>query len=206
MPLQEYNLKWSKFAYMVFVIRYLLFSLLIAMRCGSLCIAAEFRDAEWGIPREQVKSLEKTESIYPSKDTLTFKGKVTGRPVDIIYEFKNDKLKGGKYIFTVKNINNNVYIQDYDKINEFLDLKYGQPETRKSSWSNDLYKENKGFYGLAVSLGYLVLESTWNNEKTTIIHTLSGTNNTIEHSISYFDKFSRDDKPEKLESEEMRGL
>lgn len=195
------------FACKVFTIKYFLFLLIITCYCTStMCLAADFRDTEWGMSSEQVQSLEKTEPIYPKKDTLTFKGKVAGKRVDIIYEFKNDKLKAGIYIFTEKNINNNVYIQDYDKTNEFLDLKYGNPESRKVSWNNELYKEKRGYYGLAVSLGHLALESTWNKEKTTIVHKLSGTNNTIEHSLSYFDKFASDIKNEKFENEEMKGL
>jgi hypothetical protein len=186
--------------------KYFLFLLTIAFFCESLCFAADFRDTEWGMSSEQVQSLEKTEPVYPKKDTLTFKGKVAGKRVDIVYAFKNDKLKTGIYIFTEKHINNNVYLQNYEKTNEFLDLKYGNPVSRKVSWSNELYKEKKGYYGLAVSLGHLALESTWNKEKTTIVHTLSGTNNTIEHSISYFDKSSLDIQTEKFENEEMKGL
>lgn len=186
--------------------KYFLFLLIIAFSCESLCLAADFRDTEWGMSKEQVQSLEKTEPVYPKKDTLTFKGKVAGKRVDIIYAFNNDKLKAGIYIFTEKNRNNNVYILDYDKTNEFLDVIHGNPESRKVSWTNALYKEKRGYYGLAVSIGHLALESTWNKEKTTIVHKLSGTNSIIEHSISYFDKFSLDIPTEKLENEEMKGL
>ena len=153
-----------------------------------------------------MQSLEKTEPVYPKKDTLTFRGKVAGKRVDIVYEFINDKLKAGIYIFTEKNSNNNVYLQDYEKTNEFLNLKYGNPDSRKISWNNELYKEKRGYHGLAVALGHLAFASTWNKEKTTIVHSLSGTNNTIEHSISYFDKSSSDIKTEKFENEEMKGL
>ncbi len=188
------------------MLKHLLFLLMIAIYCTPLCLAADFRDTEWGMSSEQVQSLEKTEPVYPKKDTLTFRGKVAGKRVDIIYEFKNEKLKAGIYIFTEKNSNNNVYLQDYEKTNEFLDLKYGIPDSRKTSWNNEMYKEKRGYHGLAVSLGHLALESTWNKEKTTIVHTLSGANNTIEHSISYFDKSSLDIKTEKYDNEEMKGL
>lgn len=187
-------------------LKWFLFLYIIANCCTSLCLAADFRDAEWGMSSEQVQSLEKTEPVYPKKDTLTFRGKVAGKRVDIIYEFKNDKLRAGVYLFNEKNSNNNVYLQDYEKINEFLSLRYGNPESRKVSWSNELYKEKKGYHGLAVSLGHLVLESTWNKEKNMIVHKLSESNRTIEHSISYFDKSSLDIQTEKFENEEMKGL
>ncbi|MBV5327422.1 MAG: hypothetical protein JZU65_07270 [Chlorobium sp.] len=188
------------------MINYILFLLIIIISSGSLSLAADFREAEWGMSSEQVKLLEKTESVYPKKNALTFKGKIAGKPVDIIYEFDNNKLKSGTYTFTARNVNSNVYIQDYDKINEFLDIKYGAPESKKVSWNNDMYRDKKGFHGLALSAGHLSFESIWQEDKTTIIHKLTGINNTIDHSIYYYDKFSIDIKSRKPESQDIKGL
>lgn len=175
-------------------------------QCESACLAADFRDAEWGMSQNQVKSLEITESIYPQKDILTFKGKLAGEKVDIIYEFNNDKLESGKYLFNKKNINNNVYLSDYDKIEKFIDIKYGQPQSKKTHWRNDLYKEKKGLHGYALSIGHLSFESIWKSNKTIIAHRLSGINNIIEHSITYHDIYSQKDTPEAEEVIEIKGL
>lgn len=191
---------------MVSIINYLVLFLMLVFQCDSLCLAADFRDAEWGMSQDQVKLLEITEPVYPKKDTLTFKGKVAGEKVDIIYEFNSDRLESGKYYFNEKNINNNVYLRDYEKINKFLDLKYGQPESNKTLWSNDIYKEKKGLHGYALSIGHLSFESTWKNNKTIIIHRLSGLNNIIEHSISYYDILSTKNIPVKIEVQEIKGL
>ena len=72
--------------------------------------------------------------------------------------------------------------------------------------SDELYKEKKGYYSYAVSIGHLEFESIWNKEKTTIIHKLYGMNNIIEHSILYRDKSLTKEMPENTEIEEIKGL
>jgi hypothetical protein len=174
--------------------------------CKAPCLAADFRDAEWGMSKDQVKSLEKTEPIYHINDTLTFKGKILNSQVHIIYKFVDNQLRTGMYTFVASKVNNNVYLRDYDRVNESLDLKYGKPETRKEIWGNELYKEKTGFYGLAVSMGHLRLESSWSEERTIVLHKLSGVNNIIDHSISYFDKNYFDKNTFSVEKYEMKGL
>lgn len=84
----------------------------------SPCFASDFRDAEWGISKKQVESLEKIFPLYTKNESITFRGKVANRPVDIIYIFKDNKLTIGIYKFTTNNVNNNVYLNDYDRISE----------------------------------------------------------------------------------------
>jgi len=188
------------------MIKCLLFLLILAIPCESLCIASDFRDAEWGMTKEQIEKLEKTESIYSKTDTLTFKGKIANNRVNIIYEFSGNKLITGVYQFVDNHPNANVYIQDYEKINESLDLKYGKPENRKEIWNNDIYKDKKGFWGVALSTGQLRLESSWSEDRTLITHKLSGSNYIIDHSIYYYDKLSIKKQTEKNDNEEMKGL
>lgn len=183
-----------------------LFSLLMAILCTSLCMASDFREAEWGMSKEQVKKLEKTEPLFLQNDTLTFKGKVANSAVHIIYEFIDNQLKKGTYKFTARRVNPNVYLQDYAKINEFIELKYGKPEYNKEIWNNELYKEKRGYHGLAIANGHLRLESSWESDTTNIVHTLSGNNSLVDHNITYYDKSIQDIPGETIEIEGMQGL
>ena len=184
----------------------ILFQLIFIAIFISPCFASDFRDAEWGTSKEQVKLTEKTLPLYTKNESITFRGKVANRPVEIIFIFKDNKLTGGIYKFTTNNVNNNVYINDYDRISESLDLKYGKPEKRNVIWINELYKEKKGYHGNAISMGHLILESYWSEDKTIILHKLSGNNGIIDHSISYFDKNFADQYLEKDERNETDGL
>ena len=176
------------------------------MLYSSLSIASEFRESEWGMSKEQVMQFEKTDAIFAGDDTLTFKGKIANSSVHIIYEFKSNKLTSGTYRFIENRVNSNVYIQDYLRINQFLDIKYGKPESREEIWYNDLYKDKKGYHGLALLTGHLKRTSSWEKEITIIVHVLSGDNYKIDHSIVYYDKSHKDKAIEKMESEEMKGL
>jgi hypothetical protein len=178
----------------------------IATFFTSPCLASDFRDAEWGMSKEQVKPLEKTLPLYTKDESIIYRGKVANRPVEIIFIFKDNKLTRGIYKFTTNNVNNNIYINDYDRISESLELKYGKPEKRNVIWVNELYKEKKGYHGNAISMGHLILESYWSVDKTIILHKLSGNNGIIDHSISYFDKNFADQYLEKDERNETDGL
>jgi len=184
----------------------LLFSFLMTMLCTSLGMASDFREAEWGMSKEQVKKLEKSDPLFLQNETLTFKGKVANSAVHIIYEFADNQLKKGTYKFTTNRVNPNVYLQDYAKVNEFLELKYGKPEYNKETWHNDVYKEKRGYHGLAIANGHLRLESSWESDKTIIVHLLSGNNSIIDHNITYYDKSVQDIPREKIEIEGMQGL
>jgi hypothetical protein len=188
------------------MIKRFLFFIITTVTWVPLCIASDFRDAEWGISKEQVGKLEKTEPIYSKTDALTFKGKIANNRVNIIYEFSENKLITGAYQFIENHPNGNVYIQDYEKMNEFLDIKYGKPTYRKEIWNNDIYKDKKGFWGVAVSTGQLMLESSWSEGRTLITHQLSGSNYIIDHSIYYHDKLSIKKQADKNDNEEMKGL
>ena len=52
------------------MIKYIFIVYPIIIMCFSCCLASEFREAEWGMSREQVKQLEKTEPVFPGDDTL----------------------------------------------------------------------------------------------------------------------------------------
>ena len=188
------------------MIKKILLIIIIVFLSKSVCTGTGFRDAEWGFSKEQVIVLEKTRPLYSHIDTLTFRGKIDNIQVHIIYEFFENKLKTGKYAFIANYANNNVYLKDYERINDFLDFKYGIPEKRKELWINELYKEKKGYHGNAISIGHLILESTWIVDKTIIVHKLSGNNNIIDHNITYYHKkwFDNESKKEKING--IKGL
>lgn len=188
------------------MIKKIFFLTLVIIFYKSLCFASDFRDAQWGMSKEQVLSLEKTRPIYSNNESLTFRGKLANIQVHIIYKFSDEKLDTGVYQFVPNYSNNNVYLKDYKSINDLLDLKYGNPDIRKEVWNNELYKEKLGYYGNAISLGHLALESKWENDTTIIVHNLSGNNNLISHSINYFDKKVQAYDDEAVKKVEVKGL
>lgn len=184
------------------MVKKLFFITFVMIFSTSLCVASDFRDAQWGMSKEQVLSLEKNRPLYSSNESLTYRGKLANIQVHIIYEFLQGKLKSGVYQFIQNYSNNNVYLKDYKNISDLLDLKYGNPDNRKEVWNNELYKDKPLYHGNAISMGHLFLESKWTTDTTIIVHNLSGNNNLISHSVNYFDKTVKihdDEKVYKLE-------
>jgi hypothetical protein len=172
----------------------------------STCLATDFRDAQWGFTKDQVRLLEKTRPLFSTDNTLTYRGKIDNIQVHIIYEFIEEKLKSGTYKFIANYANNNVYLRDYERINNSIEFKYGEPEIKEETWKNNLYKEKRGYHGNAVSLGHLIFETKWIADNTIIIHKLSGNNNIVDHSIEYHDKKWFDNENEKEKKNGIKGL
>jgi len=60
----------------------------------------DFRQATWGMSREEVLALEKIQPEYTETDLLVFKGECYREPCKIYYLFDQGKLRKGIYFFT----------------------------------------------------------------------------------------------------------
>ncbi|GAH71775.1 unnamed protein product, partial [marine sediment metagenome] len=84
-----------------------------------------------------------------------------------------------------KHSNDNLYIDDYEKLKETLTKKYGKPKFDKVTWDDDLYKDDRSHWGFAVSLGHLDYFSSWETSTTYISLRLNGDNYKISLVIAY---------------------
>jgi len=161
--------------------------------------ASDFRDANWGMSRSQVKKTEKAKFFASEKDLVFYKGTIIGLNTFITYGFSNNKLINGGYLISGKHTNQNDYIDDYKKIQKALKEKYGNPRYDKVYWKNKLYKDNVEDYGLAISIGHLIYEAVWDLDNTEILLQLSGDNYKISLLVKYTSKNIKVKKePDKL--------
>ena len=113
----------------------------------------EFRNAKWGMDKEQVRSLEKSLlQKYESAVSLGYEGTYLGLPVNIYYDFSKNLLLGGNYIIQPQAIETYDPYPDYEKVKKHLIKIYGQPD------SNDLSSKDTGY----------ILRSEWKLPKTEI--------------------------------------
>lgn len=151
--------------------------------------AQDFRKASWGDSKTTVKASEsnvewKTASagIY---DILGFKATIVGLSTSVGYLFVDDQLVRAKYSFTESHSNRNIFIDDFDSVGESLETKYGKVD-RREFWRNDLYKDDRSDYGMAVAVGHYTLARQWEiPNKTKLIQLLSGDNYEISHVVEY---------------------
>jgi len=149
----------------------------------------DFRETTWGMSKEQVKATEDKKPGIEDDSSLAYKVTIKEKEFACAYSFLEDKLYAGGYIFIGEHTNENLYIEDYEDIKETLTKKYGNPETEMPGlWKNDLYKDDKNYWGKAISMGHLVYGASWETSTTRIDILLWGDNYNIKLALYYTSK------------------
>lgn len=163
----------------------------------------DFRKTNWGMSKEQVKATEDKKPDYEanvqlSYDEVTISGK-SGKDFSCNYYFLEDKLYCSVYGFSGKHINKNLYIDDYEELKETLTKKYGKPKIDKVIWKKDLFKDDKSYWGTAISGGDLSCLARWETPDTEIELKLFGENWRIKLNLFYESKELKEWAREKRE-------
>ena len=162
----------------------------------------DFRKTNWGTSREQVKAIEDKNPDFEDNTILNYSVAINEKNFVCTYRFLKDKLYNSECVFIGQYTNKNNYIDDYKELKEILIKKYGKPKIdRPELWANDLYKDNKSDWGMAVSVGYLAYWSQWKTPTTKIDLMLWGENNKINLSIRYESKELKEWADKLLKSE-----
>jgi len=169
--------------------RFLFISLgiVFCLRIFAQDASFDFRNTKWGMTKSQVEESEDMELYLEIESNLIYKSTIGGKKASIIYSFTNDnELYRGAYCFEEEHTNRNDFINDFEEINKILSNKYGYPISDEKIWLNDLYKNDNKEWGFAVSLGHLRYDTSWENRKTKILHSVNGENYKINHIVLYF--------------------
>ena len=144
----------------------------------------DFRNTRWGMSLDEVKNSEENQPTNNKNDLLVYINEIAGLSCKIVYIFADNKLTRAKYVFTNEHSNKNDFIVDYNEMKELLSKKYGVPYD-KELWKNDLYKDDYGQWGFAISLGHLMYYSEWATPNTSIKLVLNGENYNIDFQLEY---------------------
>ena len=155
----------------------------------NFCLAADFRNSDWGMSIEEVKKIEKgIEWVEPVLDSeiiyIFFVTEVGGLNVQAYYFFIDNKFFKAAYFFE-NHTDENQCLLDYMNIQEILSKKYDEGQF-DFDWSDDRYQGDEDYYGYAISMGHLSMTTTYENAKTYIEHNIKGKKHEIQHSIVYF--------------------
>jgi hypothetical protein len=147
----------------------------------------DFRTIDWGMTRDQIKSTETIQPDFENDKILAYKVKIAGFSAILVFNFISDKCINGRYLIQEKHSNNNLYIEDYNKLKVLLNKIYGEPQNDEVIWKDDLYKDKPDDYGMAICAGQLIYYSIWENEETEITMELSGDNYEVNHFVIFYD-------------------
>lgn len=161
------------------------------------CKSQDIRNCKWGMTKKQVLSIEKSKLSTNSKDYLSYDVNMDGDPYALIYNFKNDSLISGMFIFSPQqDISPNTYYEYFLRISNKLKIKYGQLQDM-TKWKNDLYKGDIQNYGNLVSIDHVDFEHVFMTEKTKIMLQLVGENYGCNLGIIYKNlNYSEEEKTE----------
>lgn len=153
----------------------------------SLSAQNDFKKSSWGDSIETIKKTypnEKWESEHKQDITfLSYNSIIGGLDAIVSFYLIDNKLLAAGYIFTETHTNDNLYIIDYDKINDLLKNKYALKVDYQ--WNQDIFKNKKSYYGKAISMGHLKIVSTANRNSDIISHSLMSDNHQIDHTLMY---------------------
>jgi hypothetical protein len=91
------------------------------------------------------------------------------------YEFRQDSLVRGQYIVLQRPLNGlNEFIGYYTSLKQVLNAVYGKPKLDRIVWNNDLYQPLPDYWGVAVMIGHLRYQATWETAEGTITLELTG--------------------------------
>jgi len=174
-----------KIIFWVFIVL-LIFSLTLTILAENQVY--DFRQTNWGMSKEQIKTAEKSEVAELYEDGFAYKDKVADLDCNVIFQFLENKLYLAGYMFTQYHTNLNFWIDDFNKLKNILIEKYNKPVADKIIWLDDMFKGDAQNYGTAVSAGQLVYYAEWDTPKTKIWIGLKGDNYQIDLRITYESK------------------
>lgn len=123
--------------------------------------------------------------ISGSLSVIQYAKKVSDMDCMIGYVFADNRLAKAKYSFLAQYEDKNQYIQNYYKIKDILEKKYGAAQAENTLWEDRIHEDDRSKWGLALSQGHLELNSLWQDAETEIELRLHGENGRVFLVASY---------------------
>lgn len=163
--------------------------------CFPLILSAQFRQTTWAMDKNKIKEVETAEFVSESDHSLQYNTEVGDWEAILTYYFDNGTYYQADYLLKIKHKNKNDYLEDYFNIKEILSSTYGEPKLENDyEWIDEKHKDNRFFYGHAVSLGHLKLSNTIDNRNMLVKPELSGGDGNIRFRISYVNPYFKKKK------------
>ena len=146
-----------------------------------------FRGLQWGASKEDIIKKEGN-PIAVHENKLVYADVIGDIKAAVFYEIVDNKMVSGFYVFDIKNINKNLYVDDFKYLKDVLKKKYGEPLLDDVYWYNDVFKDDPSYLGDAIALGDVEYKTLWEFSKTKIELFLQGIKGSIFIGIKYLSK------------------
>ena len=134
----------------------------------------DFRNVNWGMPKEEVKMNEEADLFSEKEDYLYYTVNLNNYFFLLEYLFQDNRLVRSKYVLLDTFVIKNKYIDILEEFKEDIISNYGNLFDEEMIWKNDLCKDAPNKYGTAVMLDYLSYYYKWKTNETLIWLLLTG--------------------------------
>lgn len=162
-------------------------AILVTLFSTIIC-NGQVRKTKWGMNKQQVIATEDLKPSMNNQTGLAYNVNLAGLDNYLFYFFNPDgKLAAAAYNLSEKYASDNSYLSAYIDLLAKLKEKYGEgvPDIK---WSNDLYKDDKQKWGLAIAAEHLTIANRWETDDTYIVAEISGKNYETTVAIRYTSK------------------
>ena len=129
----------------------------------------------WGENPERLRTSIASRAERDEQGALVYLRNVGEHGVLEGYEFSGDSLVRGQYVIVQRPINGlNEFIDYYTVLKKTLTEVFGQPVQDRVVWDNDLYRPVPDYWGVAVMMGHLHYQASWETDEGTITLELTG--------------------------------
>jgi hypothetical protein len=148
----------------------------------------------WGTTRaELLRSEGRPQSLDVSGgvEVLIYQREVMNKKCRVEYVLERGRLVAARLHLLENYADKARYIEDYNKVREFLTARVGAPRADRTVWQDHSYEHKNDCWGIALSQGHVEFSSEWVFRDTELRLTLAGANNRVVFGAELSDVRSR---------------
>jgi len=138
--------------------------------------SGDFRNAKWGMTKDEVKASEKLSLSEEQPEVVTYVGELGGKPAIIGYVFNAEgRLMRAGYLVDNYDIPPKEYVAAFEKAKKDMGVRLGKTSAEGMEWASGVQDEtDPEKFGEAACAGRLQYAASWINDRTAINLMLNG--------------------------------
>ncbi len=148
----------------------------------------------WGTSRSQILRSEgrpQSLDVSEGREVLIYQQVVMKKKCRVEYILERGRLVCARLHLLENYADKARYIEDYNKVREFLTARVGAPRADRTVWQDRSYERLNDCWGIALSQGHVEFLSEWVFSDTEVRLTLAGANNHVALAAELSDVKSR---------------
>ncbi len=137
---------------------------------------------QWGSTKADIVRTEgrpRSENVSQGLAVLSYRRELMKKKCEVEYLLDGNKLVGARCRLLENYADKNRYVEDYNRLREFLTAKVGSPRADRAVWQDHSYENSNDCWGIALSQGHVEFSSEWVFRDTEFRLTLAGANHHV---------------------------